>query len=82
MQMRLDAASLFGGFRGDQAMVAFDVVERLDDGAPIQVEFVGGVINVPAVRAHVGDELAGGLTATLQHQLTTPSMGDAHKKVI
>ena len=48
-------------------MVAFDVVERLDDGATIQVEFLGGVISVPAVRAHVGDELAGGLAATLQN---------------
>lgn len=82
LEVRLDAASLLGGFRGDQATVAFDVVECLDDSAPIQVKLLGGIIRVPAIRVHIGNELAGGLAATLQNQLAAPRMGNAHQKVI
>ncbi len=59
MQVGLDAAALFRGFRGDQASVALDVVKRFADGTAIQVELFRGTVDVPAVRVHVRNQLGG-----------------------
>lgn len=80
--MWFDAASLFGGFRRDEAMVALHVVERLAHGAAIQVEFLGGTIHVPAVRAHVGDELRRRLAPAFEDQLAAPRVRDADEKIV
>lgn len=57
MQVRLHPATLFRGFRSDEASVTLDVVKRFADRTTIQVELLGGTIDVPAVRVHVGNEL-------------------------
>jgi hypothetical protein len=80
--VRLDAAALFRRFGSDQALVSFDVVQGFGDGTAVQVKLFCSTVDVPAVRAHVRNELGRRLSPTLEHQLPPPRVRDANEKII
>lgn len=82
MQMRLHPAAFLRGLRRDQSLMPLDVMQRLDDGAAIEIEFLSSAVDVPVVRAHLRDELTRRQATTLEHQLTPPRMGHAHEIVV
>lgn len=62
--------------------MAVRVVQRFAYSARVEIELRGGTVHVPAIRAHVGDELTCGLTSTFDDELATPWVRDVNQKVV
>ena len=82
MEVGFDATPFLSVFRDDQATVAIDIVERLEDGTTIQVKLSGRFVHVPSIGTHIRDELSRRLAPPLEHELPTPRVSDTYKKVV
>jgi len=82
MQVWLDATTLFRGFCCYETLMPIDVMQRLHDGAAIEIELTHGVFDAPTIRAHVRDQLRRRLAAPFENQLPAPRVRHANEKVI